>query len=391
MARTVPMAAPPANVFLPDRRCLVGIFHQNAPPVRKPFFISVLGMLSMFSFGRAEEFPTNAPQVAICMPVYNSELYLPMALDSALSQTLQEAEIICVDDGSTDGSLAILKSYAQKYPQKVTVLENGTNRGTCYSRMRAILAARGEFILWLDSDDILFPKTAELAYNAAIKNGADVVQFRHQSIKFIRGEQLPKMEPLKVEEKPHVRSYLGSPLHMLSCQKISPVVWDKLWRTKNLKEMAKRVLHFVEKCRIIKNEDNFFVWNALTKCEKCIFMNHVGIRHHTDSGLAAQNRNNMDFYRQWAEGLVKYSKFILENEEDPEIQKMYANWHPKVSQLGLVLRTIPLEESVRMFNEYLAAYPEELRATVRQLVKKHSGKAQPRSPAISNHCRTGAI
>jgi glycosyltransferase involved in cell wall biosynthesis len=94
------------------------------------------------------------------MPVYDGEPYLAAALDSALTQTLQNIEVICVDDGSTDGSLAILRSYAAKYP-RITVLENGINRGTHYSRMRAILAAKGDFILWLDSDDELYPDVAE--------------------------------------------------------------------------------------------------------------------------------------------------------------------------------------------------------------------------------------
>ena len=111
----------------------------------------------------AEELPDHADDriaVSICIPVYNTERYLASSLDSALNQTLKNIEIICVDDGSTDSSLAILKSYEAKYPQIVVVLENGSNRGTYYSRLRAILAAKGEYILCLDSDDRLLLKTA---------------------------------------------------------------------------------------------------------------------------------------------------------------------------------------------------------------------------------------
>ncbi|MDR0340506.1 MAG: glycosyltransferase, partial [Puniceicoccales bacterium] len=84
-----------------------------------------------------------AAKVSICIPVYNVEPWLPAALDSACNQTLKDIEIICVDDGSTDGSLAILKSYAEK-DRRIKVLENGTNRGTLYARIRAALATDGD-------------------------------------------------------------------------------------------------------------------------------------------------------------------------------------------------------------------------------------------------------
>ncbi|MDR0678737.1 MAG: glycosyltransferase, partial [Puniceicoccales bacterium] len=90
----------------------------------------LLPFLGVFSFSAAV-----SPPVSICIPVYNVEPWLPAALDSACNQTLKDIEIICVDDGSTDGSLAILKSYAQKYP-RIKVLENGQNRGLLFTRIR---------------------------------------------------------------------------------------------------------------------------------------------------------------------------------------------------------------------------------------------------------------
>jgi cellulose synthase/poly-beta-1,6-N-acetylglucosamine synthase-like glycosyltransferase len=69
----------------------------------------------------------RSPKVSICIPVYNVEPYLAAALNSALGQTLEDIEVICVDDGSTDGSLAILKSYAAKDP-RLHVVENKSIR-----------------------------------------------------------------------------------------------------------------------------------------------------------------------------------------------------------------------------------------------------------------------
>jgi glycosyltransferase involved in cell wall biosynthesis len=117
-----------------------------------------------------------APKVSICIPVYNVEPWLPAALNSACNQTLKDIEIICVDDGSTDGSLAILKSYAEKDP-RIKILENEKNRGLLFTRIRSLLASSGEYILCLDSDDELFPNIAEKALASAKRTGADIVFF----------------------------------------------------------------------------------------------------------------------------------------------------------------------------------------------------------------------
>lgn len=91
------------------------------------------------------------PKVSVIVPVYNVELYLAQCLDSILNQTLREIEVVCVDDGSTDGSLKILKEYAKK-DSRVTVVSR-ENKGVGYSRNQAIELSRGEFIAFMDPDD----------------------------------------------------------------------------------------------------------------------------------------------------------------------------------------------------------------------------------------------
>ena len=109
------------------------------------------------------------PKISIIIPVYNVEEYLGECLDSVLKQTLSEIEIICVDDGSTDKSLEILKEYA-KQDNRITVLKQ-KNAGSGKARNLGIYNARGEFVAFMDSDD-MYPneKTLEHIYNAAKKN-----------------------------------------------------------------------------------------------------------------------------------------------------------------------------------------------------------------------------
>ena len=114
------------------------------------------------------------PRVSVIIPVCNVEAYLRQCLDSVLNQTLRDIEAVCFDDGSTDGSAAILAEYAAKDP-RVRVLRQD-NLGTVVARKRAVAAATGEWCLFLDPDDWIAPETCERMVTAAAASGADVVQ-----------------------------------------------------------------------------------------------------------------------------------------------------------------------------------------------------------------------
>lgn len=93
------------------------------------------------------------PLVSILIPCYNAEKWLAETLESALAQTWPNTEIIVVDDGSTDGSLAIAKSFESAHVQVISQ----DNRGASAARNRALQVAQGDFIQYLDADDLLAP------------------------------------------------------------------------------------------------------------------------------------------------------------------------------------------------------------------------------------------
>lgn len=98
--------------------------------------------------------------VSIIVPVYNREQYVAQTLDSILQQTYPNIEIIAVNDGSTDGSLAILQQYQFDNPDKIVLIDQ-KNQGQVVSRNNAILHSHGEFIAFLDSDDLWTPDKLE--------------------------------------------------------------------------------------------------------------------------------------------------------------------------------------------------------------------------------------
>ena len=102
----------------------------------------------------------ESPKISVVMPVLNGEKYLAEAIESILNQTFQDFEFIIVDDGSTDQTPEILRSYANK-DSRIQIVTNPINRGIGYSRNRGIALSRGEYIANMDADDLCLPERFE--------------------------------------------------------------------------------------------------------------------------------------------------------------------------------------------------------------------------------------
>ena len=112
------------------------------------------------------------PKISIIIPVYNAELYLYHCLTSIINQSLQELEIVCVNDGSTDNFLNILNEFA-KNDSRIKII-NQENKGASVARNNALKFAHGEFIGFVDADDTIEKDFYECLYNNAIKYGAEI-------------------------------------------------------------------------------------------------------------------------------------------------------------------------------------------------------------------------
>ena len=115
-------------------------------------------------------------KVSVLVAVYNASAYLAECLDSLLNQTLRDIQIVCVDDGSTDDSWAILREYAQKDDRIVTI-QLHANYGQAYARNVALRQSDGEYVCFLDADDRFAADALELAVRAFDKEEVDAVLF----------------------------------------------------------------------------------------------------------------------------------------------------------------------------------------------------------------------
>jgi len=195
--------------------------------------------------------------VTIAIAVYNTEKYLRDCMDSVVSQTYQNLEVICVNDCSTDKSLEILEEYAAK-DRRIKIISNAQNSGLGISRNVGIDAAHGEYILFIDSDDWLDLTTCEKLISKAKENDSDVVFY---SAYKVNGDE--KKEWKQFCEVPYPLS-LEDRKTLL--RKTRPHAWFKLWK---LEFMTKHGIRFPD---FRKSQDQKPHWMMCLFAEKVAFV-----------------------------------------------------------------------------------------------------------------------
>ena len=214
-------------------------------------------LLSTISF----EVSAADPKVSIIIPVYNTpQNLLRDCLESAKNQTLKEIEIICVDDGSTDDSGKILDEYANSDPRFVVVHQE--NGGTGVARDKGMDLAKGEYVQFLDHDDIIDPTMSEKCYNAAKEYDADIVKINAMGVtskceKFY--EVIPKFE-----------SYRDA---------IYICVWDGIYKKSYLDRYNIRFTGMVP-----YHEDRMFNLMTIMQGHRLVFLNQKLYRYVDHSG-----------------------------------------------------------------------------------------------------------
>ena len=203
------------------------------------------------------------PKVSVIIPVYNTEKYLRKCLDSVVNQTLKDIEIICVNDGSPDNSLAILEEYAQN-DNRIKII-NKSNGGLSSARNAGLEISQGEFIGFVDSDDWIEPETYELAFNAMNDYNPDLVCW---GANVVADDKFSDYERLKEQQDNHIIKFEGLKEFNYVCDDyISATVWNKLFKAKIIKDY--NVLY----PEGLDNEDIEFTIKYLLHCNKVFFIN----------------------------------------------------------------------------------------------------------------------
>lgn len=124
---------------------------------------------------------TSAPIVSVIVPVFNVEKYLKRCLDSILAQSLDNWELICVNDATPDASSTILAEYASR-DSRIRIINHSENKGLSEARNTGLRNARGRWILFVDSDDCIHPRLLEYTINLGEQHDASLVTFDYEKV-----------------------------------------------------------------------------------------------------------------------------------------------------------------------------------------------------------------
>ena len=249
------------------------------------------------------------PQVSVLTPVYNGEKYLREMMDSILQQTLQNFEFIIVNDGSTDSTEAIIKSYNDS---RIRYFINDKNRGVFYSYNRAIDLSHGEFLAVAEADDISHHRRLEIliAYMQANANVGLVCSkqkiFHTDTVKFAKMTTLP----------PITRSAKQNKHGLLFC---SPGLRhaSAMYRKSTLTEYKVR---YDPSYKIAGDYDMYTTLTSITDmvCLDCFLLHYRVHENNFSRNMAESNREANTVYQKFFQkefGFTLKGKFVLESEQ----------------------------------------------------------------------------
>ena len=175
------------------------------------------------------------PKLSVIVPVFKVEKYLDRCVNSILSQTFTDLELILVDDGSPDNCPAMCDAWAEKDSRvKVIHKENG---GLSSARNAGVAAAQAEYIAFVDSDDWVEQDFLKTLYEAAVVYGADMVQCNYQTVS--QHETVPVMSPgFMLYEQDNMKNLLEE-MAQTNVKHLYNSRWTKLYRADIAKEAVK--------------------------------------------------------------------------------------------------------------------------------------------------------
>lgn len=175
--------------------------------------------------------------ISIIYPVYNVEAYIDKSLQSLLNQDFTDFEVIAVNDGSTDGSLTILEKYAAD-DDRIKIYSQ-ENQGVAKARMNALKYAGGEYVCFVDSDDILPKDSLSILYNALIDNDVDIAEGNYCKVfqdGSITDNVFPESKVISAKDN----------IDLLISSKVLFSLWAKIYKKNLFSDVVLKDFNFME-------------------------------------------------------------------------------------------------------------------------------------------------
>ena len=251
----------------------------------------------------------NHIKVSVVMPVYNAEPFLRDTLDDVRNQTLKEIEIICVDDGSTDGSLQLLKEIAAE-DDRITVIHQ-ENAYAGAARNNGMSHASGEYIIFWDSDDIFHENALEHMYNKIRETDSDLCLCASNQYDMLTDKVFDSNACIRHEFIPDTVPFNKYDIPDTIFNITNNVPWNKLFKRSFI---DKHGLRFQD---IRQANDTYFSMMALFLAEKITYIDEVLVTYRVSNSLSISGKASKttlcgyDSYVYTLERMQKYEDFPL--------------------------------------------------------------------------------
>lgn len=225
------------------------------------------------------------PTASLLVPIYNVERYLRECLESAAAQTLQNIEVICINDGSTDGSRAIVEEFAARDPRFKLI--NKPNSGYGDSMNQGLAAAQGEYVGILESDDIMEPTALANLVTAARDHKAD---FAKANFSLYWTQPEPR-EELHEMFRPEQCGQTLCPADSLFIFHAKPSIWSAVYKRSFLEENAIRFLPTPGAAF----QDTSFTFKVFALAQRAVYLHESVLKYRQDNGASSINSTNKVF------------------------------------------------------------------------------------------------
>ena len=321
------------------------------------------------------------PKISVIIPVYNAEKYLNKTLESILKQSLKDIEVICVDDGSTDGSVEIIQSFIKKDDRVKLIRQNNQHAGS--ARNTGLKEAQGEYIHFMDADDYVLNYAYEAIYNKVIKYDLDCLKFSSvvYDVKQKDTVDLPAFTLTRLRPGDFNRLLTleaGSPIY-----KVNVAPWNGVYRRT-----------FLEKNNIVFNtlfcvNDRSFFNKVITNAERMMIARDRLVVHRVNmkESLVGKRAEHFDCHFRSIEIV---SDQLVADEVDEEIkllimQKEFKDlfaWYVKFADDSVLGQRIK-HETEAFVKSYQGLYPELLYKAYKEACRTvFNGVVVPEEPEI---------
>ena len=284
------------------------------------------------------------------IPVYNAESYIGRCLDSILNQNIEDYEIICINDGSKDGSLEVLKDYERRFPGKFNIISQ-ENQGIGPARNNAFKAVKGDYTWFIDNDDCIQGNCLKELAAAMDSTGADILNITHVKGFFTENPLYAafsaKLDFTKIDQEHALYFYSDAP-------------WSKIYRTDFLK---KNNLFFPN----IFGEDTsttFDLYSKTTEIYKTDVPLYAWFERHESFSHAVISKKHFETFPVLLETLKNQSEKC-----DSRLKPYYENlmlrkadvYLPYFASSKIDKELLPVrEECLRKSNEILSTLPSNI-------------------------------